>query len=90
MGINNAQALVRKTADLPIPIHLRNAPTELMKELDYGKDYMYAHDYPGNFVYDEFLPEEIMNTKLYDPGDNVREAEMRNRLRHLWGDKYGY
>ena len=89
-AINEAQSLVRKTGDLPVPLHLRNAPTQLMKEEGYGKDYQYAHNFPGNFVNQEFLPEEIKGRKLYDPGKNPREEEMRKRLRTLWRDKYGY
>lgn len=89
-AINEAQSLVRKTGDLPVPLHLRNAPTQLMKEEGYGKGYQYAHDFPGNFVNQEFLPEEIKGRKLYDPGKNPREEEMRKRLRTLWRDKYGH
>ena len=89
-AINEAQSLVRKTGDLPVPLHLRNAPTQLMKEEGYGKGYQYAHDFAGNFVNQEFLPEEIKGRKLYDPGKNPREEEMRKRLRTLWKDKYGY
>ena len=89
-AINEAQNLVRKTGDLPVPLHLRNAPTQLMKEEGYGKGYQYAHDFPGNFVNQEFLPEEIKGRKLYDPGKNPREEEMRKRLRTLWRDKYGH
>ena len=89
-AINEAQSLVRKTGDLPVPLHLRNAPTQLMKEEGYGKGYQYAHNFPGNFVNQEFLPEEIKGRKLYDPGKNPREEEMRKCLRTLWRDKYGY
>ena len=90
VAIKDAQALVQETGDLSIPLHLRNAPTKLMKDQDYGKGYKYAHSYPGNFVEQEFLPEEIAGKKLYDPGENAREYEMRKRLRSLWKDKYGY
>lgn len=90
LAIGNAQSLVRKTGDLPVPLHIRNAPTKLMKEEGYGKGYKYSHDFPGNFVDQEFLPEEIKGTKLYDPGKNAREEEMRKRLRAMWKNKYGY
>ena len=90
MAINKAQEIVKKTGDLPIPLHLRNAPTQLMKALEYGKDYKYAHDYQGNFVLEEFLPESIINTKIYDPGGNPREEQFREKLKNTWGDKYGY
>lgn len=90
MAIDTALDLVRKTGDLPVPLHIRNAPTKLMKQLGYGKDYKYAHSFPGNFIDQEFLPDEIKNTKLYEPGDNVRENEMKNRLRQLWKTKYNY
>jgi putative ATPase len=90
MAINNAQKLVRQTGDLPVPLHLRNAPNKLMKQLDYGKDYLYSHDYPGNFVTQEYMPDAIANTKLYDPGKNQREQAHRNYLKHYWKDKYNY
>ncbi|MFT7382105.1 MAG: putative ATPase, partial [Roseivirga sp.] len=90
MAINEAQNLVRKTGDLSVPLPIRNAPTKLMKEEGYGKGYQYAHDYPGNFVNQEFMPAEIKGTKLYDPGRNPREEEMRKRLQAMWKDKYGY
>lgn len=90
VGIKDAQALVRQTGDLSVPLHLRNAPTKLMKEQQYGKGYKYAHSYPGNFVEQEFMPEEVAGARLYDPGDNARENEMRKRLKQLWKDKYGY
>ena len=89
-AINEAQRLVRETGDLSVPLHLRNAPTKLMKELDYGKDYKYAHSYKDNFAEQEFLPEEIKNTKLYDPGINSRENSFRDFLKKRWKDKYGY
>ncbi|NJN28136.1 MAG: replication-associated recombination protein A [Cyclobacteriaceae bacterium] len=89
-GINDAQALVQKTGDLPVPLHLRNAPTRLMKDQNYGKGYKYAHHFPGNFAFQEFMPEAISGTKLYDPGNNLRENEMRKRLQTLWKEKYGY
>lgn len=90
LAIGNAQELVRKTGDLSVPLHLRNAPTKLMKQLGYGDNYGYAHNYQGNFVHQEFLPEEIKGTKLYDPAANPRENEMRNFLKSRWKDKYSY
>lgn len=90
MAIKKAKKLVRETGDLQVPLPIRNAPTKLMKDLDYGKDYKYAHDFPGNFVAQEFMPGEISNTRLWDPSDNPRENEMRERMRKLWKKKYGY
>lgn len=90
MAINGAQALVRQTGDLSVPLHIRNAPTKLMKNMDYGKGYQYAHDYENNFVQQEFLPDAIAGTKLYDPGDNAAEARTREYLRQCWKEKYGY
>ena len=90
MAINKAQELVAKTGDLPVPLPIRNAPTGLMKKLDYGKGYQYAHDYPGNFIAQEFLPDAIQGAKLYDPGSNAAEARMREYLRQCWKEKYGY
>lgn len=90
MAINEAQALVRQTGDLQVPLPIRNAPTKLMKEEGYGKGYKYSHDFPGNFVNQEFMPVEIKGTKLYDPGKNPREEEMRKRLQAMWKEKYGY
>lgn len=89
-AIGNAIALVKETGDLSVPLHLRNAPTKLMKELDYGKNYKYAHSYENNFAEQEFLPDEIKNTKLYEPGNNTRENSFREFLRKLWKGKYGY
>lgn len=89
-AINKAQDIVKKTGDLSVPLHLRNAPTQLMKSLNYGKDYKYAHDYEGNFVLEEFLPEPISNSKIYDPGDNPREEKFRENLKKIWKDKYDY
>jgi len=89
-AINEAQAKVKDKGDLPIPLHLRNAPTTLMKDLGYGKDYKYAHNYDDNFVADDYLPEKIKDEKFYDPQKNPREEEVRQRLRKLWGKKYGY
>ncbi|TXE12146.1 replication-associated recombination protein A [Algoriphagus aquimarinus] len=90
MAINQAQALVREKGDLSVPLHLRNAPTKLMKDLNYGKAYKYSHDFPGNFVAQEFLPDEIKGLKLYDPGENARENELRRYLSAKWQGKYGY
>ncbi|QYJ67233.1 replication-associated recombination protein A [Flavobacterium litorale] len=90
MAIGKAQQLVKQTGDLPIPLHLRNAPTKLMKELGYGDEYKYAHDYTNNFAEQEFLPDEIANTKLYDPGSNSRENSTRDFLKNRWKGKYGY
>ena len=89
-AINKAQEIVKKTGDLSVPLHLRNAPTQLMKSLNYAKDYKYAHDYEGNFVLEEFLPEPISNSKIYDPGDNPREEKFRENLKKIWKDKYDY
>lgn len=89
MAIKDAQSLVQKTGNLPVPLHLRNAPTNLMKKQGYGEDYKYAHGYEGNFVNIEFLPEAILGTKLFDPGNNTRENEMRSKLKVMW-KKYGY
>ncbi len=90
VAINDALALVNRTGDLPVPLHIRNAPTKLMKNLDYGKGYQYAHSYDNNFSQQEYLPEEIAGTKFYDPGNNPREHELRNYLKKLWKEKYGY
>ena len=89
-AINKAQQIVKETGDLPIPLSIRNAPTKLMKELGYGNEYKYAHSYENNFTEHEFLPEEIKNTKLYNPGNNAREEAQRKYLRGLWNKKYGY
>lgn len=89
-AIDAAQSLVQKMGDLPVPLHLRNAPTKLMKEIGYGDGYKYAHAFEGNFVEQEFLPEQISGTKLYDPQDNPRERELRKSLRDRWKEKYGY
>lgn len=90
MAINNAQIKVKQTGALSVPLHLRNAPTKLMKDLNYGKDYKYAHDYTNNFVSQEFLPEEISGHKFFEPGNNPREASMREFLKTRWKEKYGY
>lgn len=89
-AINKAQQLVKETGDLSVPLSIRNAPTKLMKELGYGDDYKYAHNYENNFAKQEFLPEDIKNTTLYNPGNNAREQAQRQFLKTLWKDKYGY
>jgi len=90
MAIDDALQIVKETGNLSVPLHLRNAPTKLMKELGYGDEYKYAHSYENNFVEQEFLPEEIKNTKLYNPGNNSREKELRQFLKNRWKDKYDY
>ncbi|TRZ44244.1 replication-associated recombination protein A [Robertkochia solimangrovi] len=90
MAINNAIATVRQTGDLSIPIHLRNAPTKLMKELGYGQEYRYSHDYTGNFINQEYLPDELSSTKFFEPGNNQRENGIREFLKNRWKDKYDY
>ena len=90
MAIEGALAKVQESGDLPVPLSIRNAPTKLMKNLGYGKNYQYAHSYEGNFVAAEFLPDELKGTKFYEPGINAREEELRKYLRSLWKDKYGY
>lgn len=88
MAINEALALVKKTGNLPVPLHLRNAPTKLMKDLDYGKEYKYAHSYDGNFVDQAFLPEEIKDVRLYEPGNNATEKKIYEELKKKWNGKY--
>lgn len=90
MAINKAQAEVQRSGDLSVPLYLRNSPTKLMKDLDYGKGYQYAHDLPNNFADVEFLPEEIIGTKFYEPGKNIREEKFREILQKRWKDKYDY
>ncbi|MFC7358100.1 replication-associated recombination protein A [Jejudonia soesokkakensis] len=90
IAINKAQKLVKQTGDLSVPLSIRNAPTKLMKELGYGKEYEYAHDYEGNFVAHEFLPEEIRGTSLYVPGNNARESTLKKHLQSLWQEKYKF
>lgn len=90
MAINNAQKLVKETGDLSVPLHIRNAPTKLMKDAGYAKDYKYSHDYPGNFVVQEFMPEKLTSTKLYEPGNNPREKEIKEKLKKMWDKKYNY
>jgi putative ATPase len=89
-AINDAQQLVRKTGDLPVPLHIRNAPTKLMKDIGYGKDYKYAHNYEGNFVQDNFLPADIQNNIIYSPQRNPKELEILKRLQIQWKNKYKY
>ncbi len=88
MAINQAQALVRETGNLPVPLHLRNAPTKLMKELDYGKAYKYSHDFPNNFAEQEFLPEKLSKKQLWAPQNNPQEAKLKERMEFLWKKKY--
>jgi putative ATPase len=90
MAIGEAQAVVKQTGDLPVPIHLRNAPTKLMKELGYGDEYQYSHNYANNFSEQEYLPDAIKETKFYDPGNNSRENGTREFLKNRWKDKYNY
>ena len=90
LAIGKAQQLVKQTGDLPVPLHLRNAPTKLMKELGYGDEYKYSHDYANNFAEQEFLPDEVSETKFFEPGDNAREKELRAFLKNRWKNKYGY
>ena len=89
-AINKAQQVVKRTGDLSVPIHLRNAPTKLMKELGYGKDYQYAHDYADNFAFQDYLPDELQGETFYEPSDNPRENALRDYLKKLWGERYGY
>jgi putative ATPase len=90
MAINQAQELVRQTGSLPVPLHLRNAPTKLMKDLDYGKDYKYSHDFPGNFVQQDFLPDQLKGQKLFEPQDNAAEQKLKRQLKEWWNDWYRY
>jgi putative ATPase len=90
VAIGGALSAVKKYGDLPVPLHIRNAPTKLMKDLDYGKNYEYSHSYDNNFSPQEYLPKEISGTKFYDPGKNAREEELRKFLKNLWKDKYNY
>jgi putative ATPase len=88
MAINDALATVKKTGNLPVPLHLRNAPTKLMKDMDYGKEYKYAHSYEGNFVDQDFLPQEIKDVKFYEPGNNATEKKIYDELKKKWKNKY--
>jgi len=90
MAINEAMALMKEKGNLPVPLHLRNAPTKLMKELNYGAEYKYAHSYNGNFVQDQFLPDDLKDLQLYRPGQNARELELKNHLKKLWDKKKNY
>ncbi|MCH7513621.1 MAG: replication-associated recombination protein A, partial [Bacteroidetes bacterium] len=90
VAIRNAQAKVKESGDLPVPLHIRNAPTGLMKKLDYGKGYQYSHDFSGNFSEQEYLPDPISGIRFFEPGNNPRENEMRKRLVQWWKEKYGY
>src|SRR5574344_25310 len=90
MALANAQSAIQKTGDLPVPLHIRNAPTKLMKDLGYREGYKYAHTYQNNFIDQEFLPDTIRGTKFYEPGDNAKEQETREVLAWRWGKKYGY
>ena len=89
-AINAGQEIVRKTGDLSVPLHLRNAPTQLMKDLNYGENYKYSHDHTDALGEQEFLPEEISGTRIFDPGNSKRESELRAHLKSIWKDKYGY
>ena len=88
MAINQALELVNSGDNSPVPLHLRNAPTKLMKQLGYGKEYKYAHAYKGHFVQQQFLPDEIKNNRLWHPQDNPQETKLRERMLSLWGDKF--
>jgi putative ATPase len=90
MAIDSAIEKVRSEGNLPVPLHIRNAPTRLMKDLNYGKDYKYAHSYEGNFIQDNFLPDEIKGSLFYEPGNNPREEEIRKRISIMWKDLYKY
>lgn len=87
-GINDALGLVRETGNLPVPLHLRNAPTKLMKQLGYGKDYKYAHAYDGNFVNQQFLPDEVRDCRIWHPQNNAQEAKLKDRMQALWGERF--
>ena len=88
MAINKAQALVKEMGDLSVPLNLRNAPTKLMKDLNYGKGYKYSHDFPGNFVQQDFLPEEVAGTNFFKAGSSPKEKEVENNIAELWGKRY--
>lgn len=88
MAINEAVALVQETGNLPVPLHLRNAPTKLMKQLGYGQDYKYAHSYKDNFVAQQFLPEEVMNKRIWHPQNNPAEAKLKEHMQRLWKDRF--
>ena len=88
MGIGAALEAVRATGNCPVPLHLRNAPTQLMKQLGYGKEYKYAHDYENHFVEQQFLPDELMNAHFWQPQENAAEARLKERMQQLWGERY--
>ena len=88
MAINDALALVNRTGNLPVPLHLRNAPTKLMAELEYGKEYKYAHDYENHFVKQEYLPKEILGERLWKGQENPAEHKLIEQMRRLWGDRF--
>jgi putative ATPase len=90
LAIESALGIAKEKGDLPVPLHIRNAPTSLMKELGYGEDYKYAHEYENNFIELEFLPSEISRTSFFEPGNNPKEEEIRQRMRQLWKEKYGF
>ncbi|HWY36301.1 MAG TPA: hypothetical protein VNX68_16770, partial [Nitrosopumilaceae archaeon] len=90
VAISEAQDMVKKTGDLPVPLHIRNAPTRLMKNMDYSKGYEYSHSYEKNFSPQEYLPEEVTGNTFYVPGKNAREEEIRKHLKNLWKEKYKY
>lgn len=90
MALSNAEAAVKQWGDLPVPLHIRNAPTKLMKQMGYGEGYKYAHDYEGNFADQEYLPQGLEGSRFYEPGNTPRENDTRNSLRARWGSKYGY
>ena len=90
MAINDAQALVKSTGTLPVPLHIRNAPTKLMKDIGYGANYKYSHNYEGNAGAQEYMPDEVSGTKLYEPGNNAKEASFRKFLKEIWKNKYNY
>jgi putative ATPase len=90
VAIGAAMNAVKQHGDLPVPLHIRNAPTKLMKDLGYGKNYEYSHSYESNFSLQEYLPKELSGNKFYNPGKNAREEELRKFLKSLWKDKYNY
>lgn len=90
LAIDKALEIVEQTGDLPVPLHIRNAPTKLMKEIGYGRDYMYSHDYAGHFVQQQFMPDALQTLELYTPCDNDRERKMREQLRAMWQGVYNY
>jgi putative ATPase len=90
MAINDAMSYVKQSGNLPVPLHLRNAPTKLMKKMGYGADYQYSHNGVGNFIKQEYLPEKISGKLFYEPGKNAAEEKSREFLRKRWKEKYGY